>query len=459
MTKTNGTGPPLRAALYIRVSSEEQAIRGLSLEAQQEDLERYVKDHGWIIAGTYIDAAKTARKDIRKREAFQRMLSDVQLDKIDIILFTRLDRWFRSIADYYSTIGILEAHHVNWKTTQEDYDTTTANGKLYINLKLSLAQNEADITSERIAAVFDSKIRNGTVISGSAPFWLRVNKEKRLELIPEKVKIAQEAFDLYEKTGTIRSLADFLRSNGVSIDYNDIRPDILTNTLSFGLYESRGRVRPDFAPAIITKEQFDRVQALLARNIRRPPSGRVYIFTGLLRCWDCGRTLVSLHDPRYDRNYYRCNNGYLKSSPCSNNLSVREADIESQLFEAIGPSIEAVRAEWEVKEAKRRKSPGPSPESIRRKLTRLKELYVNDLISMEEYKRDYDQYNAQLLELSVPEPELQRPNFEAVEKVLTSDFRTLYASMTREEQRSVWRSILSSVIIGKNRRISRIEFL
>ena len=77
--------------------------------------------------------------------------------KIDIVVFTKLDRWFRNIAEYYKVQEVLETHNVNWKTIHEDYDTSTASGRLKINIMLSVAQDEADRTSERIKAVFDSK--------------------------------------------------------------------------------------------------------------------------------------------------------------------------------------------------------------------------------------------------------------------------------------------------------------
>ena len=84
----------VRVALYIRVSGEEQKIKGLSLEAQQERLEAYARERGWVIVGIYIDAAKTARKNIHKRTDFQRMMDSVKRDEVDILLFCRLDRWF-----------------------------------------------------------------------------------------------------------------------------------------------------------------------------------------------------------------------------------------------------------------------------------------------------------------------------------------------------------------------------
>ena len=168
---------PLRVDLYIRVSGQEQAIKGLSLEAQQENLEEYARERGWVIVGVYIDAAKTARKRLGKRTNFLRMLEDVKQDKVDLILFTRLDRWFRSVADYYKVMEILDAHKCGWLTTQEQYDTTTAGGRLYINLRLSIAQNEADLCGERIGVVLDSKVKHGTVVSGKIPFGYRINED------------------------------------------------------------------------------------------------------------------------------------------------------------------------------------------------------------------------------------------------------------------------------------------
>ena len=95
------------------------------------------------------------------------MINAVKRDEIDLLLFCRLDRWFRSVADYYKIMEILKTHHCDWKTTDEEYDTSTANGRLYINVKLSIAQNEADIWSVRSSDGFASTVQHGTVVSGT----------------------------------------------------------------------------------------------------------------------------------------------------------------------------------------------------------------------------------------------------------------------------------------------------
>ena len=256
----------IRVALYIRVSGEEQKIKGLSLEAQQERLETYAKERGWIITGTYIDAAKTARKNLHKRTEFQRMMESVKRNEVDILLFARLDRWFRSVADYYKVMEILQAHNCDWKTTDEEYDTTTANGRLYINVKLSIAQNEADIDGERIDVVFDSKIAHGTVVSGSCPYGFRVNEEKRLEIIPDDAAIVQDAFNYFESSASQRATTKYIREKyGVNWCYATFHR-MLIEELYTGVYNRSNRYNANFCPAIIDREQFDRVQTLLKKN-------------------------------------------------------------------------------------------------------------------------------------------------------------------------------------------------
>ena len=269
-------------------------MKGLSLEAQQERLEAYAREQGWVIVGVYVDAAKTARKNMHKRTEFQRMLNSVKNNEIDMLLFCRLDRWFRSVADYYKVIEVLEAHNCEWKTIDEEYDTTTANGRLYINIKLSIAQNEADIDGERIDVVFDSKIAHGTVVSGSSPFGYRVNSEKRLEIVPDDAAIVRDAFNYFETSVSQRATTKYVREKyGVNWCYATFHR-MLIEELYTGVYNRGGRYNSQFCPAIIEREQFDRVQSLLKKNVRRAPSGRVYLFTSILFCEECRHNMRSI---------------------------------------------------------------------------------------------------------------------------------------------------------------------
>ena len=456
MIKKELSTGPLRVALYIRVSGEEQKIKGLSLEAQQERLEEYARQQGWVVVGIYIDAAKTARKDMRKRSEFQKMINAVKRDEIDLLLFCRLDRWFRSVADYYKIMEILQTHHCDWKTTDEEYDTSTANGRLYINVKLSIAQNEADICSERISVVFDSKVQHGTVVSGNCPFGYVVNEEKRLAIDPDAAVIVRDAFNYYESSisqrGTIRHIRETYGVNWCDATFRRM----LSERLYTGVYDSRGRYNENFCEPIISKEQFEHVQALTSRNARSVPSGKVYIFTSILKCAECNHNLVGyVTGPYY---YYRCNQHFQRDR-CSHNKSVRESYVEEWLFEHLGEELERCKLEWDVQAAERKKKMHSTDKAVlKRKLTKLKELYMDDLINIEEYKKDYQIYTAALQQIPDEAPEETPPDFSAVERMLQADFKSIYDSLTREEKRTLWRSVISEIRVDRDNNITGIIF-
>lgn len=455
MRKKEVAASLVRVALYIRVSGEEQKMHGLSLEAQQERLEKFARERGWLIVGIYIDAAKTARKHLHKRTEFQRMIEAVKRNEIDILLFCRLDRWFRSVADYYKIMEILHDHNCEWLTTDEEYDTTTANGRLYINVKLSIAQNEADIDGERIDVVFDSKIAHGTVVSGNCPFGFRVNDEKRLEIVPEDADIVRDAFCRYEATVSQRGTIKYIREKyGVNWCDATFRR-MLREKLYTGIYDRGGRINENFCPAIITHDQFEHVQKLTSKNARSSPSGKVYIFTSILTCNECSHKLVGYSTRQYC--YYRCNQHFQRGR-CSNNHSVREDFIESWLFDHLEEEINRCQLEWEVQAASRKRSITSSDKSaLKRKLSKLKELYVNELIDLEEYKKDYEIYTTALRQLPDPAQEAP-PDFAAVRNILTTDFKSIYNTLTREEKRTLWRSVIEEIRIDNDGNITGIVF-
>lgn len=447
-----------RVALYVRVSGEEQKVKGLSLEAQQERLEEYAKAQGWIITGVYVDAAKTARKNMHKRLEFQRMMESVKRDEVDILLFCRLDRWFRSVADYYKVMDVLNAHNCQWKTIDEEYDTTTANGRLYINVKLSIAQNEADICGERIDVVFDSKIEHGTVVSGRCPYGYRVNSEKRLEICQEEAAIVRDAFDYYENNvsqrGTIRYIRETYGVNWCDMTFRRM----LQETLYTGIYDRSGRRNENFAPPIITSQQFSRVQDLLKRNSRFAPSGKVYIFTSVLVCAECGHKMVGYKSA--DFYYYRCNQHFQRGR-CAHNHSAREDRIESYLLENIAIEYEKRYKEIEkemLEEKKRTSNSRHEKAALKNKLSKLKELYVNDLIDIEEYKKDYEIYSAALKNIQEPEVKKTYFDIEKNKKLLSGDFVNLYKEMGRDKKRTFWRSILREVKVDNNNKVTEISF-
>lgn len=446
-----------RVALYVRVSGEEQKVKGLSLEAQQERLEEYAKAQGWIITGIYVDAAKTARKNMHKRIEFQRMMESVKRNEVDILLFCRLDRWFRSVADYYKVMDVLNAHNCEWKAVDEEYDTTTANGRLYINVKLSIAQNEADICGERIDVVFDSKIEHGTVVSGKCPFGYRVNSEKRLEVCQEEAEIVKDAFNHFEgavsQRGTIKYIRETYGVNWCDATFRRM----LQEKLYAGIYDRAGRINENFCQPIITQKQFDRIQVLLKKNARYAPSGKIYIFTSILTCAECGHKLVGCEKRGFY--YYRCNQHYQRGR-CIHNHHAKEEQIEKWLFENLGKKLEERSKEIEknaIQEKKKHSELKTEKAMLKNKLTKLKELYVNDLIDIEEYKKDYEVYSTALKNMQEPEKK-ENIDLESIKMLLNDNFIEMYQKMSRENKRSFWRSVLKEIRVDNNMEILEISF-
>lgn len=437
---------PRRAALYVRVSTEEQAKQGYSLQAQRDNLEEYARTNGYAIAGVYVDDGKSARKKYTQRKEFMRMLEDVKAGKIDVILFIKLDRWFRSVADYYKIQEILDAHNVAWKTTQEHYDTETTNGRLYINIRLSVAQDESDRDSDRIKFVFDSKVARGEAITGSTPMGLMI-QDKHIVPDPETADIVRDFFRHYKNHGSIGGAMTYIRETHGIILWDPTARKMLHNPLYKGMY----RDNPNYCEPLIPPAEFDAIQKLLeSRSVRQNESGRIYIFSGLIVCDECGQRMTGSHstDKKMERKFYRCRNATVYKR-CTHRRQMGEAKLEEWLLLNLPAELERWEAEWniEIAQAKRSKV---DPAAIQRKMDRLKDLYVNDFITIEQYQEDWAKYSAQL-QAARDEELPPAPDFQGLRELLNSGLLSLYATYTPEERRDVWRSIFKEIHLdGEN---------
>ena len=193
----------------------------------------------------------------------------------------------------------------------------------------------------------------------------------------------------------------------------------------------------------------------MKRNVRTTPAGRTYIFTSILTCAECGHKLVGYVSRGFY--YYRCSQHFQRGR-CIHNHSAREDAVEAWLFEHLGEELERCKLEWEVQAAEKKRSINAKDKAtLKRKLTKLKELYVNELIDIEEYKKDYEIYTAALNQI----PDAGQgppPNFEAVEQLLQTDFKSLYDTLTREEKRTLWRSVIKEIRIDNDQNITGISF-
>lgn len=425
-----------RAALYIRVSTEEQAMHGLSLTAQRDTLTQYAQENGLKVVGIYTDEGITARKKYRNRAAFMRMLEDVQANQIDIILFIKLDRWFRNVADYYEVQRILDNHRVQWIATEENYDTTTANGRLHLNIKLSIAQDESDRTSERIKFVFDNKVKRGEVISGKVPLGYKI-ENKKLVIDPQTAPIVQDIFQQYTVIRSVRALREYVL-NKYSLVYGQTGIRAL---LDNERYIGRAHGQDDFCPPLISSEQFQQVRELLSQRAQRnlARSDRVYLFTGLVRCAECGNNL-SAHVVGQKYTYYRCTR-YEKLHLCPHKKRTSELVLEQWLIDNLISSFEEYNLS--IEEGASRIRPQIDELKIRRKMEKLKDLYLNDLIDRDTYERDYTALRDELRAANTPPALSKKP----VDIVAIQTALAAYSELSRQNKKEFWCRTIGRIII------------
>lgn len=449
--------PATRLACYPRVSTEEQRLRGLSIEAQTAALQAWADQNGVKDVTFYNDAGNSARKPYNKRPAMLRLLADVQAGKIDLIIFTKLDRWFRNIAEYYKVQEILEQHNVVWKAIQEDYDTSTASGRLKINIMLSVAQDEADRDSERIRTVMAAKRERREPCSGHVPTGYRI-EGKRIVKDPETEAGVTAFFESFLTYHSIERARDAAAEQGVTISYQ-LASSMLAKTAYYGHFSGVD----DMCPPYITKEQHQQIRAARRKTERKTAGDRTYLFSGLVVCSECGRRFGARAHTYYlsgggmrESIGYNCPGRY-HHNDCSNTVNIRETVIENYLLSNMSAELEQYCYELECAAASSHPVRDFAEErtKLRKKLSRLKDLYLGDMIDMDMYRRDYEALNAQLNDLAAEESKQPAPppSTGHLRAIFSSGWEELYAQLSREDKQAFWRMGIDRIVVYPNRKI------
>lgn len=435
--------------LYVRVSTEEQAIHGLSIEAQTAALQEWAKANHHKVVGVYTDAGISARKPASKRPELQRLLKDIKAEKGDLVVFTKLDRWFRNIAEYYKVQEVLEKYQVNWKTIHEDYDTSTASGRLKINIMLSVAQDEADRASERIKSVMEVKRNKLEPLTGVCPPGYKIEGKQYIK-DPETEEAIDAFFKKYLACGSLARTFELVRENyGMRISYQKANR-MLKNTCYYGRYFETDGMMPPY----ITKAEFDKIQGMRKRIVRKTAKNRVYLFSGLIICGECGQRMGGRVNTNQESYFYNCTSHYMGSTGCQNTTNLLEKKVEKFLLETIRERMDQWKIEVEQFYAqKKRRNYKGEISALKAKLGKLKDLYLNDLITLDEYKKDQASFQSKIEALESEAAAPVRLNFEVAEKLLSEGWETNYNAMSREEKQEFWRVLVKEIVIFPDRHI------
>ncbi len=355
----------MKTALYLRVSTEDQAKEGYSLEVQRETLEAFAKREGLEVYQVYSDDGISGYTS--DRPALKALLADAKSGKFGLVLVAKLDRFSRNLRDLLNLVEELCACGVGFKSAGEPFDTTTSAGKLMFQQLGSFAEFERNRIAERVfPGMVKGAMQGNWLGSRFAPYGYTYNKQaKLLEVAETEAEVVRQIFALYLEGKSTWAIASMLSKKGVKNRRGNhfgskTIGDILNNRIYTGTivwnarhYDKTKKTPKGYkyvknAPekvivsrgkhkAIIGDEVFAQAQKLRAErriSMRRAKPGD-YLLSGLLFCGKCnhkyiGASSVSNHRTKATKKWYRCssrNNGYLS---CTNN-SVKADDLEQQL--------------------------------------------------------------------------------------------------------------------------------
>ena len=281
-----GRPQPRRCAIYTRKSSEEGLDQAFnSLDAQREACEAYVlsqKHEGWaVLASRYDDGGFSG--GTMERPALQRLLADIAVGKVDVVVVYNVDRLTRALADFAKIVDAFDGKGISFVSVTQQFNTTTSMGRLTLNVLLSFAQFEREVTGERIRDKIAASKKKGMWMGGYVPLGYQA-RDRKLLVIEDEARMVRDLFRLYEDLGTValvKAEADKrgyrtrpredssgrLRGGGPITRRHLYK--LLGNPVYAGRIPHKGMVHQGEHEAIVDPELWDRVQHQLAGHARR----------------------------------------------------------------------------------------------------------------------------------------------------------------------------------------------
>ena len=273
----------IRCAIYTRKSSEEGLEQDFnSLDAQRESCEAYIKSQkheGWtVITAPYDDGGLSGAT--MERPALRRLLDDVRAGKVDVVVVYKVDRLTRTLADFSKIVETFDNHDVSFVSVTQQFNTTTSMGRLTLNVLLSFAQFEREVTGERIRDKIAASKKKGMWMGGMVPLGYDA-KDRKLVVNPDEAKAVRHIFQRYIALGSVRALKQELDSDGVVSKVRHYKNGrraggvplargalylMLQNRIYLGEIVHKGKNYPGEHDAIIDRDLWDEVQAKLAEN-------------------------------------------------------------------------------------------------------------------------------------------------------------------------------------------------
>ena len=504
-------------AIYCRVSTDEQAEFGYSIDEQKRLLEEWCKANDYIIYKCYSDRGISG-KNIKDRPALKELLSDAKEGKFDMVISWKINRVSRKLEDVLKIVSLLEKNNITFKSYSEPFETDTPAGRMQFQMMALIGEFERGTIAQNVKMGMIAKAKSGNwcggrvlgydLVPNNSPEEEKKGKNK-LEINEKEAEIVRFIFNEYSKgkgykaiTNQINKLG-YKTKKGNNFSVGSIR-DILTNPVYIG--EIRYNVRQNWSEkrrrninpnpirvkgkheAIIDRELWDKVQLILESKKGKP--SRIYDgeypLTGILRCPKCGagmvisRTTNTLADGTKKRiAYYCCGNWKNKGTSVCNSNTIRVDKANEYVFKkieelvsneamikAVVKNINKERKD-KVKPAKRLLSDiDKELEKLDKRKRKIFEAYEDDIITKEEFQIRKDELNEKIRNLeeekkpllkTISEEVSEEIPYEFIKDILMNFSKILNSSVSREQQKKLLHMIISEITMNESREIESIK--
>lgn len=417
----------MKAVGYIRVSTEDQT-HGYSLEAQRDRLQAFADAHNMVLTQIYADEGISASKALQKRKAMLQMLSDAEAGMFDVILFKDISRFSRNPSQFYAMVDRLDKCHVSWiAVEQPNLETLTAQGKLLVGIFISVASHESAQIGDRIRFVNETRVKQGGLLGGNQSLPLgymvgEIDGKKRVVVNEAERDAVVSAFDTFLTTQNIGAVQRSLRDHGIFRTEQAVRA-----MLKCEMFTGRFHGVDDYCEPIISRDVWEQVQVLRQKRNYTPSTKDVYLFSSLIRCPNCGRTMIGTTNKRWK--YYRCKRH--KDHMCENANSVSELKLESYLLDHILDDLatKEVTVTPKIKKA--------NLASLKAKFDRLNELYIEGRIT----RQVYDLKRAEIESQMTPQNA-----FKHAKTLLSDGWKEYYLQAPKQAKKNAWRSVIDYIV-------------
>lgn len=401
----------MQAALYVRVSTLEQATDGYSIGVQKEKLSAYATAQSYDIADIYSDEGFSG-KDLH-RPAMERLLADVKNGKINTVLVYKLDRLSRHVKDVLELVELFDKYSVSLYSLTEQLDVSSPFGRAALKMSATFSELERETIVERMQMGKDARARSGKyTCPGKSPFGYKLDKEHdRMEIVPEEAEAVRDMYAKYIEGYTFRKLYTYCREK-----YPDMRfysnpmccKPVIERPMYAGYFYHNGELikATNYEP-IISYETYLQAQEVVKRNTtKREHDNTPYLLTGLVYCAKCGRAYCGKRRAHkvngIERNVYysygctarikysRAEHG----SPCNNELYPVD-----ELDKIVGDAVENLKfEEFTTPQA----STGLIDKLLlengeyKKQKERLLDLYLGEAIDKDTYTQRFDDINARI---------------------------------------------------------------